>query len=222
MCVPRIPKSLQTAAGHIPANAELPLLREAASCCTACSLYINATQTVFGEGGSHPDLFFVGEQPGDYEDETGSPFSGAGGRYLDICLREAGISRERVYLTNVVKHFKWEPRGSRRVQAKPHMTEILACAPWLTAELRAVQPKIIVCLGATAAKAVLGKDFRVTQSRGTYADVPGFGPTFATLHPSSVLRITGEMEKRREKERFINDLRHVVEIVDGYQQAVAS
>ncbi len=219
--MPRIPKSLQTAAGRIPEKGELPILREAASCCTACNLYIHATQTVFGEGSPGADLFFVGEQPGDYEDETGSPFSGAGGRYLEICLREAGISRERVYLTNVVKHFKWEPRGSRRVQAKPHVTEILACAPWLMAELRAVQPKIIVCLGATAAKAILGKDFRVTQSRGTFVDVPGYGPTFATLHPSSVLRITGEMEKRREKERFINDLRRVASIVDDYKEAVA-
>ncbi|MHB1700256.1 MAG: UdgX family uracil-DNA binding protein [Acidobacteriaceae bacterium] len=220
--MPRIPKSLQTAAGRIPATGGLPVLREAASCCTACNLYIHATQTVFGEGSSDADLFFVGEQPGDYEDETGSPFAGAGGRYLEICLREAGIPHERVYLTNVVKHFKWEPRGSRRVQAKPHMTEILACAPWLMAELRAVRPKIIVCLGATAAKAVLGKDFRVTQSRGMFVDVPGYGPTFATLHPSSVLRITGEMEKRRERERFINDLRRVVSIVDDYGKAAVA
>lgn len=220
--VPRIPNSLQTAASRIPQVNDLPILKDAASSCTACHLYLHATQTVFGEGSRHADILLLGEQPGESEDESGSPFSGAGGRFLEICLRDAGIPRERVYLTNVVKHFKWEPRGTRRVQAKPHVTEMMACAPWLMAELQAVAPKIIVCLGATAAKAVLGKEFRVTHSRGTYADVPGFGPTFATVHPAAILRKTGDMERRREKENFVADLRQVLAIVEAYAKAGAA
>src|SRR6266581_468089 len=151
---------------RIPDDATLDRLREAAAECTACPLYRNATQTVFGEGPDRAVIMFVGEQPGDYEDLAGHPFVGPAGKMLDRCIKEAGIDRRRAYVTNAVKHFKWMPRGTRRIHSKPNSMEIAACFPWLEAEIAAVKPKVVVALGATAAQVLFGKAFRVTRERG--------------------------------------------------------
>jgi len=196
-----------TAAGLIPNEPELDELREAAAECTACPLYRNATQTVFGEGPDRAQIMFVGEQPGDSEDLAGHPFVGPAGKLLDRCIKEAGIDRRRAYVTNAVKHFKWVPRGTRRIHNKPNSMEIAACFPWLEAELAAVKPKIVVALGATAAQALFGKAFRVTRERGK--PVPSrFAPyAMATVHPSSLLRAPDEETRRREIALFISDLK---------------
>src|ERR1700686_3768267 len=162
-------------------------LREAAKSCKNCDLWTLATQTVFGEGAAHSKVMLVGEQPGDQEDQAGTPFVGPAGKLLDTALVEAGIDRKKVYLTNAVKHFKWEPRGNRRIHKKPNAAEIAACRTWLDSEIAAIRPQVIVCLGATAAQALLGKDFRVTQHRGELMKSSLAPFIMATVHPSSIL-----------------------------------
>jgi uracil-DNA glycosylase family protein len=196
----------------IPPQATIAELRASAATCTACPLYRNATRTVFGEGPPDARIMLVGEQPGDAEDLAGHPFVGPAGKLLDRCLAEAGIDRARTWVTNVVKHFKWVPRGTRRLHSKPGSLEITACLPWLEAEIRAVGPQVVVALGATAAQALFGKAFRVTRDRGRY--IPsGVAPrALATVHPSALLRAPDENTRRREIARFIEDLRKIAAI----------
>jgi uracil-DNA glycosylase len=193
----------------IPPRPTLPAVRGAADGCTACDLYKRATQTVFGEGASSATILFVGEQPGDQEDRAGRPFVGPAGQLLDRALADAGLDRDAIYVTNVVKHFKWEPRGKRRIHKKPSAGEISACRPWLDVEIQIVKPRAIVCLGATAAQALLGRGFKVTAHRGERiaSDLAPF--VFATIHPSSLLRAPDAETRRRETARFIDDLRAV-------------
>jgi uracil-DNA glycosylase family protein len=198
-----------SAAEFLPANPTPSRLRAAASRCTGCDLYRRATQTVFGEGPVPARLMLVGEQPGNEEDLAGRPFVGPAGRLLDEALGQAGIDRSQVYVTNVVKHFKWEPRGKRRIHAKPSAGEIAACLPWLEAELALVQPRVMVCLGATAAQALLGRKFRVSQQRGEFVASPLAPRVLATVHPSSLLRAPDDETRRRETQRFVEDLRTV-------------
>ena len=182
-------------------------LRARAKHCKACDLWRNATQTVFGEGAKHPKIMFVGEQPGDQEDLQGRPFVGPAGKLLDSALEEAGIDREKTYITNAVKHFKWEPRGKRRIHKKPSGSEITACRPWLDAEIAALRPEVIACLGATAAQALLGREFRVTQHRGEIMKSSLAPYIMATVHPSSILRAPDEETRRSEMQSFIADLK---------------
>ena len=186
-------------------------LRRAAEGCRACDLWQRATQTVFGEGGSHAPMMLVGEQPGNEEDLQGRPFVGPAGKLLDRALEEAGISRDQVYVTNVVKHFKWEPRGPRRIHAKPNAMEIAACLPWLQAELDVIKPKALVCLGATAAQALLGKKFRVSQQRGQRVVSPLAPFVMATVHPSSILRAPDDEARREQYEAFVDDLKKLAQ-----------
>jgi uracil-DNA glycosylase family protein len=196
----------QTAAALIPADPSLEDLRREAAGCTACPLHELGTQTVFGEGPRNAELMLVGEQPGDVEDREGRPFVGPAGRLLDRALAEADIGRERVYVTNAVKHFKWTRRGGRRIHDTPNEREMRACVPWLRAEIEVVEPAVVVCLGATAAKALLGRDFRLTRHRGELIEVPPGPPVTATLHPSAVLR--GPRERRAERfAGLVDDLR---------------
>ena len=188
-------------------------LRAAAARCTACTLYKDATQTVFGEGPEGALVMLIGEQPGDAEDRAGHPFVGPAGRLLDRCLAEAGLDRARIYITNVVKHFKWVPRGPRRIHSKPGAVEIEACFPWLEAEIAAVAPRVIVALGATAAQALFGKAFRVTRDRGRLVPSALAPYALATVHPSALLRAPGEQARDREIRRFVEDLRKVAVIV---------
>src|SRR6266478_7245662 len=185
-------------------------VREAAKHCEACHLYKHATQTVFGEGPKDAPIMLVGEQPGDYEDVAGKPFVGPAGKIMDRALEEAGIDRSHVYVTNAVKHFKWEPQGKRRIHQKPNSREIAACRPWLEAELRLVKPKLLVCLGATAAQAVFGTSFRVTRERGKVLSSKLAPKVIATVHPSSLLRQPDEESREREYDRFVVDLRSAV------------
>jgi uracil-DNA glycosylase len=201
-----------TAADLIPERAGLPKLRDAAAGCRACDLWRSGTQTVFGEGTSAAEVMFVGEQPGDREDRAGKPFVGPAGRVLDEALDEAGIDRTKVYVTNVVKHFKWKARGKRRIHAKPNWSEIAACRPWLEAELAVVEPEVLVCLGATAAQALLGRSFRVTVSRGQPVDSDLAPVVVATIHPSAILR-TGEEDREQEMNAFVDDLRAVAKLL---------
>jgi uracil-DNA glycosylase len=189
----------------------LQAVRTLARGCRACDLWKCGTQTVFGEGPSRARLMFVGEQPGDQEDRSGHPFVGPAGKLLDRALAEAGIDRATVYVTNVVKHFKWEPRGKRRIHKKPNGVEIAACRPWLDAEIRLVRPHAIVCLGATAAQALLGKSFKVTAHRGELIESPLAALVMATVHPSSLLRAPDDETRRLETKRFIDDLRVVAD-----------
>jgi len=182
-------------------------LREAARDCTACHLYKRATQTVFGEGPKAAPIMLVGEQPGDYEDVAGKPFVGPAGKIMDRALGEAGIDRKEVYVTNAVKHFKWEPRGKRRIHQKPNSREIAACRPWLEAELRLVKPKLVVVLGATAGQAIFGPSFRVTRERGKLLSSKFAPKVVATVHPSSLLRQPDEESREREYAHFVSDLR---------------
>ena len=190
-----------------PDTSSLTEVREACRECTACYLYKRATQTVFGEGPTGAAMMLVGEQPGDYEDVAGKPFIGPAGKIMDKALEEAGINRKEVYVTNAVKHFKWEPRGKRRIHQKPNSREIAACRPWLEAELRLVKPRLLVCLGATAAQAVFGPSFRVTRERGKVLSSKLAPKALATVHPSSLLRQPDEESRQREYERFVVDLR---------------
>jgi uracil-DNA glycosylase family protein len=193
-----------------PPNATIKQLREVAAHCKACDLWKNATQTVFGEGGgTKPKVIFVGEQPGDQEDIEGKPFVGPAGKLLDSALIEAGIDRKKVYVTNAVKHFKWEPRGKRRIHKKPNAIEIAACRPWLDAEIAAIRPNVIVCLGATAAQSLQGRDFRVTMHRGEFVKSDLAPYVMATVHPSSILRAPDEATRHEEMKLFIADLKRV-------------
>jgi DNA polymerase len=187
-------------------------LRAAAAQCTACPLYRSATQTVFGEGPEMARIMLVGEQPGDAEDRAGRPFVGPAGKLLDRCLVEAGIDRTRVWVTNIVKHFKWVPRGTRRIHSKPSSLEIAACSPWLEAEIGAVRPAVLVALGATAAQALFGRSCRVTRDRGRPLSSPLARFAFVTVHPSALLRAPDEATRHRETERFIDDLRKIAEL----------
>ena len=190
----------------IPDQLSLPSLREAAASCQACDLHETGTQTVFGEGAVGATVMFVGEQPGDREDLAGKPFVGPAGHLLDEALTRAGIDRDRVYVTNAVKHFKWKPQGKRRLHQKPNATEIAACRPWLDAEIATVRPRLIVCLGATAAQALLGASFRVSIDRGRVMERPGLPPIIATVHPSAILRAPDEESRHAEMEAFVADL----------------
>lgn len=195
------------------AGASVEELAKAAEDCKACDLWKRATQTVFGEGGPHAKVIFVGEQPGNQEDLEGKPFVGPAGKLLDAALEEAGIDRTKVYVTNAVKHFKWEPRGKRRIHKKPNAVEIAACRQWLKAEIAAIQPKVIVCLGATAAQALIGRDFRVTQHRGEFLKSSLAPYMMATVHPSSILRAPDDEMRYREMKLFIADLKKVSKLV---------
>ncbi len=202
-----------SAAPFVPERPNLPALRAAAAGCRACDLWQRGTQTVFGEGGVRAAVLLVGEQPGNDEDLAGRPFVGPAGRLLDRALADAGIDRRHVYVTNVVKHFKWEPRGKRRIHQKPNAREIAACRPWLDAEIALVRPRVIVCLGATAAQALLGRQFRVSVDRGRLLESSLAPHVLATVHPSSILRAPDEAARRRERERFVADLQQVARAV---------
>jgi DNA polymerase len=196
----------ETAAPLVPPRPTLKKLRESAAGCKACPLWRTGTQTVFGEGSPRSQVMFVGEQPGDQEDKAGAPFVGPAGKLLDRALEEAGIDRSLAYVTNVVKHFKWKAQGKRRIHQKPNWAEIAACFPWLEAELAVVRPQVLTCLGATAAQALLGKQFRVTQHRGEPVD-SGLAPVvIATVHPSSILRAD---DREAEFAAFVSDLKTV-------------
>ena len=191
----------------VPETSSLTELRNAARDCTACHLYKRATQTVFGEGPRGAPIMLVGEQPGDYEDVAGKPFVGPAGKIMDRALEGAGIDRKQIYVTNAVKHFKWEPRGKRRIHQKPNAREIAACRPWLEAELRLVRPKLVVVLGATAGQAIFGPSFRVTRERGKLLSAKLAPKVVATVHPSSLLRQPDEESRQREYAHFVADLR---------------
>ena len=210
----------QTAAPLIPPNPSIETLPAAAGNCRACDLWKTGTQTVFGEGGgAKPRVMFVGEQPGDQEDIQGRPFVGPAGKILDKALAEAGIDRKQVYVTNAVKHFKWEPRGKRRIHKKPNSMEIAACKPWLEAEIEVLHPDVIVCLGATAAQALLGRQFKVSTQRGVWVPSPYAPSVMATVHQSSLLRAPDDETRRREIRRFIDDLRLVHNALEQHKVA---
>jgi DNA polymerase len=202
-----------SAAEFFPARKSIKAFRDAAADCKACDLWKRGTQTVFGEGSRRAEILFVGEQPGNEEDLTGHPFVGPAGRLLNDALAEAGIDRARTYVTNVVKHFKWEPRGKRRIHKKPNAGEIAACRPWLEAEIALVKPKIIVCLGATAAQALLGSKFRVSKQRGHFIESTLAPYIMATVHPSSILRAPDDETRRLGKRQFIDDLKKVARVL---------
>ena len=198
-----------TAANFVPSQATLAELRDAAQGCRGCDLYKNATQAVLGEGPEHAEIVLVGEQPGDKEDQEGHPFVGPAGRLLDRALADAGIARSHVYITNAVKHFKFDPRGKRRIHKKPGLTEVQACRPWLEAELFLLSPTVIVCLGATAAMSLLGRDFRLTQHRGEFFEHPWAKWATATIHPSALLRVQDDEQRHQEYRQFVDDLKLV-------------
>jgi DNA polymerase len=201
-----------SAATLIPKSLSLPSLKTAAADCRACDLWKKGTQTVFGEGRRQAKLMFIGEQPGNEEDLTGKPFVGPAGRLFDEALAEAGIDRQQAYITNVVKHFKWEPRGKRRIHKKPNSLEIAACHPWLEAEVALIKPEIIVALGATAAQTLLGSKFRVTKQRGEFLKSTLATYVMATVHPSSILRAPDDETRRLEYRRFVDDLKKLSQV----------
>lgn len=210
---PHTGREPETAAPFLPAELSLPALREAAAHCRGCRLYEHATQTVFGEGAATARVVLLGEQPGNQEDLTGRPFVGPAGRLLDRALSDAGIERSEVYVTNVVKHFKWVAQGTRRLHKRPSAREIGACSPWLEKEIEVVEPEVLVCLGATAAHAVLGRGFRVSTQSGQILPTR-LGPrALATLHPSAVLRQPTTEDRHRAMERLTLDLRVVAELL---------
>jgi len=202
----------------IPDRPTLEKVRAAAKDCQACDLWRLGTQTVFGEGRPRANLMLVGEQPGDAEDLAGHPFVGPAGKLLNRALQDAGIDRADVYVTNVVKHFKWEPRGKRRIHKKPNAREIAACRPWLDIEIALVKPRAIVCLGATAAQSLLGRQFRVTAERGAFVTSPLAPLVMATVHPSSILRALDDETRRDELKRFTADLRKVARALTSKHQ----
>jgi uracil-DNA glycosylase family protein len=210
--MPRKP-SHGSAEEFFPDKITLPSLKEAAADCKACDLWKRGTQTVFGEGRKRSIVVFVGEQPGNEEDLAGKPFVGPAGRLFDNALIEAGIDRSQTYVTNVVKHFKWEPRGKRRIHKKPNAGEISACRPWLEAEIALVKPKVIVALGATAAQALLGPKFRVTKQRGEFIESTLAPYIMATVHPSSILRAPDDETRRLEHRRFVDDLKKLARVL---------
>jgi uracil-DNA glycosylase len=217
--VKQVKPALETSAPLIPARPTLETLRPAAARCRACDLWKRGTQTVFGEGAARAQVMLVGEQPGNDEDLAGRPFVGPAGKLLDQALEEAGINRRQAYVTNVVKHFKWEPRGKRRIHAKPDAVEITACLPWLQAEIDVVKPRALVCLGATAAQALLGRRFRVTQQRGQFVPSPLAPLVTATVHPSSILRAPDDETRRLERARFVDDLKKVARALSAHSIA---
>ena len=202
-----------TAAEFVPAAPTLPKLRDAAAGCRGCDLWQHGTQTVFGEGRRQAQVMLVGEQPGDQEDRAGRPFVGPAGRLLDQALEEAGIDRSLAYVTNAVKHFKWEARGKRRIHAKPSWSEMAACRPWLEAELAVVRPRVVVLLGATAAQSLLGREFRVTKHRGEWVESELADRVTATIHPSAILRQRDDDSRHAELAAFVADLRVVASIL---------
>ncbi len=203
-----------TARELIPEKPTLSSLRKAAADCKACDLWERGTQTVFGEGPAHARIFLIGEQPGNEEDLKGGPFVGPAGRLLDKALEEVGIDRAEAYVTNVVKHFKWEPRGKLRIHKKPNSQEIEACRPWLEAEISVVQPHAIMLLGSTAAQAILGREFRVTKQRGVPIESPLARYVMATVHPSSILRAPDSETREAEYRKFVNDLKKLVRLIE--------
>jgi uracil-DNA glycosylase family protein len=203
----------ETAAPYLPEALTLARLRSAAAECRGCPLWQTGTQTVFGEGTAEARIVFVGEQPGDQEDRAGRPFVGPAGRVLDEALELAGIDRNAAYVTNAVKHFKWEARGKRRIHAKPSWSEQMACRPWLEAELAAIEPEVLVCLGATAGQSLLGKQFRVTKERGRWLDSELAPHVTATIHPSAILRQRDDESRRAEMQAFVNDLKLVASVL---------
>jgi len=207
-------KSENTSADDlIPKQLTFLSLKAAAAECKACDLWKKGTQTVFGEGRHRAKVLFVGEQPGNEEDLTGKPFVGPAGRLFDEALSEAGIDRKQTYVTNVVKHFKWEPRGKRRIHKKPNAVEINACRPWLEAEIALVKPQVIVALGATAAQALLGPKFLVTKQRGKFLESTLAPYIMATVHPSSILRASDDETRRLEYRHFVNDLKKLARVM---------
>jgi len=196
----------------IPPRPTLTSLKNAAAGCKACDLWEKGTQTVFGEGGRRARVLLIGEQPGNEEDLSGKPFVGPAGRLLDGALEEAGIDRKQTYVTNVVKHFKWEPRGKRRIHKKPNATEIAACRPWLEAEIAVVKPDVIVALGATAAQALIGPQFRVTKQRGEFIESTLAPYVMATVHPSSILRAPDDETRQLEYRLFVDDLKKLARV----------
>jgi DNA polymerase len=202
-----------SAAAYVPDAPTLERLRDASRECRGCHLWERATQTVFGEGRRAAPLMLVGEQPGDQEDRAGAPFRGPAGQLLDRALEHAGIDRAAAYVTNVVKHFKWEARGRRRIHQKPTWSEMVTCRPWLDAEIAVVEPRVLVCLGATAAQAVIGRDFRVSRQRGELVDSPLAPYVTATIHPSAILRQRDEAARHAELEAFVDDLRKVASLL---------
>jgi DNA polymerase len=210
----------QSAAPFVPEDRTLPVLQEQVQHCRGCDLYLNATQAVFGELETHTiaakpkvAIMMIGEQPGDQEDRQGRPFVGPAGRLLDKCLEEVAIDRRQVYVTNAVKHFRWEPRGKLRLHKKPSIKQIHACRPWLDAELETVRPELIVCLGATAAQSLLGAKFRVLRQHGELQQAEGLPPIFATLHPSAILRARTDEDRERDTNIFLQDLRNAKEFL---------
>src|SRR5689334_6551902 len=203
----------ESAADLVPPKPTLPKLRAAAAGCRACPLWENATQTVFGAGSSRSAVMLVGEQPGDREDREGAPFVGPAGRILDEALALARIDRRAAYVTNAAKHFKWEPRGNRRIHAKPSWGELAACRPWLEAELAVVRPRVLVCLGATAAQSLLGRQFRVTKQRGEWLDSDLADRVTATIHPSAILRQRDDESRHKEMQAFVKDLKLVASVL---------
>jgi uracil-DNA glycosylase len=200
----------RSAADFLPEKHDLKNLREAAKDCRGCDLYKDATQVVFGEGNPKARLMFIGEQPGDAEDKQGHPFVGPAGKLLHKALESAGVDEEQSYFTNAVKHFKYEWRGKRRLHAKPRRIEVLACMPWLEAEIAQLKPDVIVCLGATAAQALFGTKFKLTQHRGEFLDSTLAKYVIATVHPSSILRAPDDETRHDEMQKFIDDLKLVV------------
>jgi DNA polymerase len=205
--------SQSSAEEFFPDKLTLPAVRKAAADCKACDLWKRGTQTVFGEGRRRAVVMFIGEQPGNEEDLMGKPFVGPAGRLFDAALEEAGIDRSQTYVTNVVKHFKWEPRGKRRIHKKPNAQEISACRPWLEAEIALVKPRVIVALGATAAQSLLGPKFRVTKQRGEFIESTLAPLVMATVHPSSILRTPDDETRRLEHRRFVGDLKKLSRVI---------
>ena len=212
-------KMKESAAPFVPEERKLAVLAEAVQNCRGCDLYKHATQAVFGEtdardGGAKPKvaIMMIGEQPGDQEDKQGRPFVGPAGKLLDRALEEAEIDRGKVYVTNAVKHFKWEPRGKMRIHKKPSMKEVNACRPWLDAELETVRPKLIVALGATAAQGLMGSSFRITQEHGKVQEVTGMPPIVATLHPSAILRAQTDEDRHAQMRTLVEDLREAARV----------
>jgi uracil-DNA glycosylase family protein len=205
----------KTAAPFVPKTTSLKVLSAASHECRGCDLYKSATQVVFGAGPKSAQVMFVGEQPGDQEDRQGEPFVGPAGALLDKALADAGIPRDQVYVTNAVKHFKWEPRGKRRIHKKPRASEVKACRPWLEAELRAVKPAVVVCLGATAAQSMLGASFRLMRQRGQVVSSPAAGRIVATIHPSAVLRAPDSEGRKAAYDMLVADLKVVAKTLRG-------
>ena len=211
--MPKADPSESKAWDLIPPKPTLSALKNAAAGCHACDLWKKGTQTVFGEGSRQSTVMFIGEQPGNEEDLTGKPFVGPAGRLFDNALEAAGIDRKQTYVTNVVKHFKWEPRGKRRIHKKPNSMEIAACRPWLETEIALVKPDVIVALGATAAQALIGPQFRVTKQRGEFISSTLAPYVMATVHPSSILRAPDDETRQLELRRFINDLKKLAKVI---------